>query len=39
LVAGWDRVLTHWRALNGSTLLVDVIRGVKFVDGEKKNAA
>ena len=29
----------HWRALNGSKLLADVIRGVKFVDGEKKQAA
>ena len=25
----------HWRALNGSTLLDDVIRGVQFVDGIK----
>ena len=29
----------HWRALNGSKLLADVIRGVQFVDGEKKEAA
>ena len=29
----------HWRALNGSKLFLDVIRGVKFVDGEKKEAA
>ncbi len=29
----------HWRALNGSTLLADVIRGVQFVDGEKQKAA
>lgn len=28
-----------WRALNGSTLLSDVIRGVQFVDGVKKEAA
>jgi len=28
-----------WRALNGSTLLPDVIRGVAFVDGIKKEAA
>jgi len=28
-----------WRALNGSTLLSDVIRGVQFVDGVKKDAA
>jgi transposase-like protein len=28
-----------WRALNGSTLLSDVIRGVQFVDGIKKEAA
>ena len=29
----------HWRALNGATLLTDVIRGVPFIDGEKKLAA
>jgi transposase-like protein len=29
----------HWRALNGSSLLPDVIKGIQFVDGEKKNAA
>jgi transposase-like protein len=29
----------HWRALNGSSLLDDVIRGVQFVDGLRKNAA
>ena len=29
----------HWRALNGSKLLDDVIRGVEFVDGLKKDAA
>jgi putative transposase len=29
----------HWRSLNGSKLLVDVIRGIQFVDGEKKEAA
>ncbi|NIP17798.1 MAG: IS256 family transposase [Xanthomonadales bacterium] len=28
-----------WRALNGSPLLADVIRGVQFVDGLKKEAA
>jgi len=28
-----------WRALNGSTLLPDVIRGVQFVDGVKEEAA
>jgi len=28
-----------WRAMNGSTLLSDVIRGVQFVDGIKKDAA
>ena len=28
-----------WRALNGSLLLEDVIRGVQFVDGLRKNAA
>jgi putative transposase len=28
-----------WRALNGSKLLEDVIRGVQFVDGLRKNAA
>jgi len=29
----------HWRALNGSQLLDDVIRGVQFVDGLRKDAA
>lgn len=29
----------NWRALNGSSLLPDVIKGIQFVDGEKKNAA
>lgn len=29
----------HWRALNGSRLLDDVIRGIKFVDGLRKDAA
>ncbi len=29
----------HWRALNGSHLLDDVIRGIQFVDGLRKNAA
>jgi transposase-like protein len=29
----------RWRALNGSKLLADVIRGVEFVDGEIKKAA
>jgi putative transposase len=29
----------HWRALNGSELLDDVIRGVQFVDGLRKDAA
>jgi transposase-like protein len=29
----------HWRTLNGSTLLRDVIAGVVYVDGIKKNAA
>ncbi len=28
-----------WRALNGSTLLPDVIRGVQFVDGMKEESA
>ena len=28
-----------WRALNGSRLLEDVIRGIQFVDGLRKNAA
>jgi transposase-like protein len=28
-----------WRALNGSKLLEEVIRGIQFVDGLKKNAA
>jgi len=30
---------SHWRALNGSALLDEVIRGVKFVDGIKELAA
>jgi len=29
----------HWRALNGAKLVADVIAGVKFIDGEKVNAA
>lgn len=29
----------HWRALNGATLLADVIAGVTFEDGKKKEAA
>ena len=29
----------HWRALNGSQLFVDVVRGIQFVDGVKKEAA
>ena len=29
----------RWRALNGAKLLPDVIAGVQFVDGERKNAA
>ena len=29
----------HWRMLNGSELLTDVIQGVRFVDGIKEIAA
>ena len=29
----------HWRALNGSSLVEDVIRGIQFVDGLRKDAA
>jgi transposase-like protein len=29
----------HWRALNGSTLVTDLIAGVEFADGVKKAAA
>jgi transposase-like protein len=29
----------HWRALNGSTLLNDVIAGTIYIDGERKAAA
>jgi len=29
----------HWRRLNASELLHDVVRGVKFIDGEKSAAA
>ncbi len=28
-----------WRALNGSALLEEVLRGIQFVDGLRKNAA
>ena len=34
-----ERAAKHWRLLNGSKLLPDVIAGVKFIDGEKENAA
>ena len=30
---------SHWRGLNGSELLTEVIQGVKFVDGTKEIAA
>jgi hypothetical protein len=30
---------THWRRLNGAALLPQVIQGVTFVDGLKKEAA
>jgi len=30
---------SHWRALNGSALLEEVIRGIKFVDGIRELAA
>jgi hypothetical protein len=30
---------SHWRTFNGSVLLEDVIRGLKFVDGIKELAA
>jgi hypothetical protein len=29
----------HWRKLNGSQILADVIQGVLFVDGVMKKAA
>ena len=29
----------NWRALNGSESIPDVIAGVRFVDGEKEDAA
>jgi hypothetical protein len=29
----------HWRKLNGSNLLRDVIQGIQFVDGIKATAA
>jgi len=29
----------HWHALNGSTLLRDVLAGIVYVDGVKKTAA
>jgi transposase-like protein len=29
----------HWRRLNGHSYLEDVIRGVRFIDGERKQAA
>ena len=28
-----------WRALNGSTLVADVITGIEFADGVKKTVA
>ena len=31
-----ESALTRWRALNDSSLLADVIKGVVFVDGEKE---
>src|SRR5439155_24931832 len=34
-----ERAAKHWRLLNGSKLLPDVLAGVKFIDGEKENAA
>lgn len=34
-----DCASKRWRALNGTALIPDVIAGVQFVDGEKKNAA
>ncbi len=30
-----ETAATHWRLLNGATLLPDVIAGVKFINGEK----
>ncbi|MBE7457792.1 MAG: hypothetical protein HS102_19325 [Planctomycetia bacterium] len=29
----------HWRALNGSSLLTDVIGGIQFVNGLRMDAA
>ena len=29
----------HWRALNGSTLIPEVLDGVQFIDGVRKEAA
>ena len=29
----------HWRTLNGSKLLIEVIKGIRFVDGIKEIAA
>jgi hypothetical protein len=29
----------HWRRLNGRLLILDVLNGTPFVDGEKKKAA
>jgi len=29
----------HWRRLNGKELIVEVIEGIKFVDGIKEIAA
>ncbi|MBU0718475.1 MAG: IS256 family transposase, partial [Planctomycetes bacterium] len=34
-----ERASRKWRALNGSTLIADVIAGVQFADGVKKVAA
>jgi hypothetical protein len=33
-----ERASRKWGALNGSTLICDIIAGVQFVDGVRKNA-
>jgi len=38
LMAFYDFPAEHWRKLNGSALLPEVIKGVQFVDGVRKAA-
>jgi hypothetical protein len=29
----------HWRALNGCALIADLMKGIQFIDGLRKDAA